>query len=221
MAGLFINSGVLFSTAQDAVTRALAATKNAKSPGTNDPLVAVIFAAATAEAFINEIGELASHPPIPGQLHPDEVSSCAVELAKVEDSRGTTQEKYLSAKAAFTGETYDKGSQPYQDFSLLFDLRNSLMHLKFDRIKSVKVNEADVQHPPVIERLRSKNVLAACDSDTITSWVTLICTPAVAEWACNACVAMVRSLLSCIPESYLKQQVNVLYKWSSLEANAI
>lgn len=211
MPGLFINSGMLFSTAQTASSRAAS---NDVSPGSNDALIAIVFAAAAVEASINEIAELASQPTIHGAPNPQEISSCAALLSEVEDSRGTTTLKYMMARAALTGTTYDKGSQPYQDFALLLDLRNALLHLKFDRIHNVKVNEVDVQHPRVIDRLRSRGLLAPTDKNTIASWVYLINTPVVAKWACGACSAMVKSLVACIPNSELKKAADLFYSWS-------
>ena len=214
--GIFINSGCLFGIAKQAYERAKADTEHDRSHKSNDPLISIVFAAAAAEAFINEIGELASHPTIPPPAsgpEPDEVQNVASLLSEVEDAHGTTKLKFLLGKLALSGKTFDKGVDPYQDFAILIELRNSLIHLKFDRIESIKIDAVSVRHPSVIDKLRSKNVLAEFESgeNTIASWLLRVATPAVARWACNATAGIVKDILASIPESELRGTVDILY----------
>jgi hypothetical protein len=213
---MFINSGCLFGIAKQAYERAKAGAKHDRSHESNEPLIAIVFAAAAGEAFINEIGELASQPagsfpelgPEPGQ-----VQTLAGLLSEVEDARGTTNLKYLLGKLALSGKTFDKGANPYQDFAILMDLRNSLMHLKFDRIESVKINEVRIHYPGVVAKLRSRNVLAQFEDDdnAVASWVFRISTPAVARWGCNATAAMVKDIVESIPDSELRRKADLFY----------
>jgi hypothetical protein len=210
--GMFINSGVLFEIAKRAYDRARDAAPHDRSPDSSDSLVAIVFSAVAAEAFINEIGELASQPDAAsrglGLTDPDEVKSLARLLSEVEDSRGSTNLKFLIGKLALVGQTFDKGVNPYQDLATLLELRNSLVHLKFDRWDSLD----EVVHPPVVSRLRSKNCLAEFEGESvIASWVTCVSTPAVARWACNATAAIVKDVVDSIPASDLRKKANFLY----------
>jgi hypothetical protein len=207
--GMFLNSGCLFGIAKQAYERAKAAAKHDRSHASNEPLISIVFAAAAAEAFINEIGELASLLP-----EPDQVQNVARLLS---EARGNTKLKFLLVKLALTGKPYDKGANPYQDFAILINLRNSLMHLKFDRIESVKINEVRVQHPRVINNLSSKNVLAQFEDDknVIASWLLRVSTPAVARWACNATAGIVKDVVESIPDSELRRQVHLYYSFGA------
>jgi hypothetical protein len=213
---MFINSGHLFGIAKQAYERAKAAAKHDRSHESNESLIAIVFAAAAGEAFINEIGELASQPtgffPELGP-EPEQVRTLAGLLSEVEDVRGTTNLKYLLGKLALSGKTFDKGANPYQDFAVLMDLRNSLMHLKFDRIESVKINEVHIRYPGVIAKLQSQNILAQFEDDdnAVASWVLRVSTPAVARWACNATASIVKDIVESIPDSELRRKADLCY----------
>jgi hypothetical protein len=212
--GTFVNSGYLFGIAKKAYERAKVAAKHERSHESLDPLISIVFAAAAGEAFISEIGELAQSAGVLGVgSEPREVQSVARVLSEVEDARGTTNLKFLLAKLALAGEPFDKGTNPYQDFAILIEVRNSLMHLKFDRIELVKTNELSIRHPPVITKLRSKNVLADVEGgeNTVTSWLLKISTPAVARWSCNATAAIVKDIVESIPASDLREKANLFY----------
>lgn len=211
MSGMFVNSGCLFGIAKQAYERAKAATGHDRSHESNKPLISIVFAAAAGEAFMNEIGELAGQRALAPQ--PEEVRSLAHLLSEVEDARGSTNLKVLIAKLALAGKTFDKGLNPYQDFAILIELRNSLMHLKIDRIERVKINEIRVHHPGVIDKLRSKNVLAQFENDrnAVASWLIRISTPAMARWSCNATVGIVKDIVESIPASELREEVDLFY----------
>jgi hypothetical protein len=216
MSGMFINSGHLFGIAKQAYERAKAGAKHDRSHDSNEPLISIVFAAAAGEAFINEIGELASQPtgffPELGS-EPDQVQSLAGLLSEVEDARGSTNLKYLIGKLALSGRTFDKGANPYQDFAILMDLRNSLMHLKFDRVESVRINEVRIHYPSVVAKLRSRSVLALFEDDdnAIASWVLRVSTPAVARWACNATARIVKDIVESMPDSELRRKSDLFY----------
>ena len=135
-------------------------------------------------------------------------------LSEVEDSRGSTNLKFLVGKLALVGKTFDKGANPYQDFAILLELRNSLVHLKFDRVKKgVQFNEISYDCPPVVGRLRSKNVLAEFEGaeNVVASWVNQVSTPAVARWACNVIAAIVKEVVDSIPPSDLREMADLFY----------
>jgi hypothetical protein len=89
-----------------------------------------VFSAAAGEAFINEIGELGSHADLASE--PAEVRNVATLIQEVENAKGRTTLKFHVAKLAITGKIFEKGSQPFDEFSLLMKLRNSLLHLEFE-----------------------------------------------------------------------------------------
>ena len=85
--------------------------------------------------------------------------------------------------------------------------------MKFDRIKSVKINEVDVVHPSIITKLQSKNILAQFEDDknTAASWLLKVGTPAVARWACNTTVEIIKDIVESIPQSGFRRTADLFY----------
>jgi hypothetical protein len=177
-----------------------------------DPLTAIVFSAATLEAFINEAAMLAAQRPNPhfSPTPPPSVRIFADLLDEVERSRGSIQLKFLLAKSIFTGESYNKGTQPYQDFDLLIRLRNELVHLRpKENFEFNPESGMSVKPAPIIEKLRSRNILA--EHLPNASLILLVSTRASARWACNTAAAMIQSVLEFIPESEFKSFLDLSY----------
>jgi hypothetical protein len=193
--GFFLNSGQLFAVAADAAKRSVAAEEGIWAPTLREPLIAIVFAAAAGEAFINELGEVAERW---WREEAEEVRTLGALLGAAESSRGNTELKYLLAKVALGKRTFDRGTKPFQDFALLLELRNALMHLKADRFEFASTPEPRVNYPSVIKKLRDKNILAELPPGT-TTWLALVSTAAVARWACNSTSTIVSDLVSELP----------------------
>ena len=148
-----------------------------------DGVVAVVFAALSLEAFINELGALAetAPPSDPPQVHA--FASC---LRIVEKTRGTTSQKFASAGKAFLGMPYDAGGEPFQSFDLLFTLRDAIVHLKSERLQFDDEGRlTNSSHTRVLERLRSQKIFAEYDPSAYVgaspTWISLLSTKAVAR----------------------------------------
>jgi hypothetical protein len=211
MVGIIFNAGPLFSIAKNAY-ETTKGTGSDRSSDHDEALVAIVFAAASLEAFINEAAELASIIDVPGEVTPTSVKTFASTAEEVGTGRGSIRLKFLLAKAAFQGETYDKGTQPYQDFNSLVDLRNALVHLKPRDKIIIQDGTLSVEVPSVINGLRSRKILAEFGPKSFVTWTALISTRAVARWACNTAAAMVHSVLDILPESHFKVQMESLYR---------
>jgi hypothetical protein len=186
--GYFLNSGILFSVAVSAHDRLKSAPAD-KIGGQNDALVAILFSAATLEAFVMELALMAEsdsalfgHKPL---------QSVAAVLDETENSRGSIRLKFLLAKVILGGETYDKGAQPYQDFDTLFAMRDAIIHMKPEKITG--------EPHKILQRLRAKDLCEDAEPGVTASWLGQISTRAVARWACNVVVEMVESLKACLP----------------------
>jgi hypothetical protein len=215
--GMSVSSAHLFVVAKAAYSRALAASTDTRQHVPYDPLIAIVFAAASGEAFINELTLVAAHPSVidPGLgAEPQEVNDLIAMLSEADDNRAKTGFKFLVAKLAVARHTYDKGANPYQDFATLMDLRNSLVHMRPERIEGVlgKGKYPSFRRPPVLERLRAKNVLVQLKGESRAGWLYLVSTAATAKWACNATAGIVSDLFNSMPPSQLKGRVDVFYK---------
>lgn len=219
--GIFVNAGHLFGIAKDAYERAKSE-EGDRSGKSSDALVAIVFSAVAAEAFINELAELASQAPEhvwpEAGSEPHEVSDLARLVSEANGLHGSVKLKFHLAKIALSGSSFDEGGVPYQDFALLMELRNTLAHLKFDKIRSVRINEVDVEPPAIIKKLRSKNILAQFDDEenVIASWLYWVSTRAAAKWACNATSGIVRDMCAAIPDGELRRMTELFYSHSGV-----
>lgn len=173
----------------------------------NDALVAIIFAALSLEAFINELGVIAMEAKASG--HGEGFLDQLINA--IDESQGTkrtTQEKFMMASEALSNK-FDKGKNPYQDFADLFRLRDCLVHLKpEERIEIDEDNNWTYSGRKLIERLRSKNIVQEYTS--ISSITLSVSTAVAAKWACDTASAMVTAILDGIPNSEFSENNEVL-----------
>jgi hypothetical protein len=150
------NSPTLFSIAVDSAKRI---TGVPREGGHNEALVSVVFAAASLEAFLNESAYLAGRKAgSPGE--PPAVSAFAQVIEEAEESKGSIQSKFQLANLVLSGETYDKGAAPYQEFSDLIAVRNLLMHGKgIEQFLTIDGKKVVLNPAAVIYKLTGKNIL--------------------------------------------------------------
>jgi hypothetical protein len=166
----------LMHIAFDAAERARA---DAQRPNalTLDSITAIVMASAAAEAFINELAEdIELFRGGRAHFDPDTTSldDCAAAVLKLEEARGTTEEKYLAASRALSGKAFEKGIQPFQDFAQLLDLRDAIMHLK----------PSDTRGPKGTAALAQRKLTYVTDPPL--PWFDQLETPEMALWAATA-----------------------------------
>ena len=193
--GISFACGTLYIAAADAYRRCEAA---APTPRTYfqsyDPFVAVVFAAAAFEGFINDAIEAAL--PRPPVNHGPLCTQFATIGKHLRERYAKTEEKLDLAHVVFAGKPFDRGMCPHQDWALLARLRNKLLHMRPEGYFEYgdDMTQGELVCPKVIEGLRTKNILD--DSGTqCASWHPLIQTVAVARWACDVAADMVDALL--------------------------
>jgi len=212
--GIFVNAGPLFGRATAAYERAKRTATSDREPGQMDALEAIVFSVVALEAFINEAAELAT---LPGPSNPARVTSFARLIEEVERSHGSLHLRFMLAHYAFAGETYEPDRLPFQDFVLLVDLRNALIHYSSrDRSReSFTLNEEGVPAftpAKIVERLRARNIAAEVDPPVPESWLQAVATVAVARWSCTCAATMVGSILDVLPESLFKMRMEFFYR---------
>lgn len=203
------SSGHLFSIAKQAYERTIG-DKSDREPGKKDALIAVVFAASSLEAFINELADLATAEL--SQPHSESAKVFASLMDEVENSRGSIRLKFMLAKFVLSGSTYRKDEQLFQDFNNLFMVRNALVHLKPEEEFNITLDGhfIRVKEPKVLKAL-PKNILAKYEKKTAANWKSMISTQAAAKWACNTAARMVRSIIDVIPESLFKKFADLQY----------
>jgi hypothetical protein len=200
----------LFKIAGRAYERALATAEKSvipveldRRPDQPDALVSVVFAVATLEAFFNEIED-------------ENLPGLARALRAADRDREVVAAKLNAISSLFTGTPYSKGKRPFQDLKLLLNLRNAVLHLKprdeFE-FKGTLIQPGVVPLVKVenelLEKLRSKNILARIpvsppDQGT---FLAVVRTAAVAQWACNTAVDVMQAVVRMIPAGDLRDRL--------------
>jgi len=154
------------------------------------PITALLLAAASSEAFLNEFCE---YVPLIYQAHrvamPPALASCVDILNDLEGSRISVTTKYLYASRVLGDKGFNAGQNPYQDFRLLVDLRNAIMHMRVAR-DNVARRATDV----LIGRGLARPAIAPT-----LSWFDCLKTSAVAQWAHESAFALIVSFLQMVP----------------------
>lgn len=220
-----MNAGHIFGRAVAGYRRAKESASDRglgdRDMGPMDALESVVFSVAALEGFINETAELASYPVPPGAGEkPPSVASLATLISEADkDRRASLGLKFQLARYCLTGAAYDISQLPYQDFSLLIDLRNSLIHYR--SLETLSQNEDGVlvfNPAKILARLRAKNVTGVIDGEErakhpiVTLWLNRISTVAVARWSCRTASAMVYSVLDSLPYWYWREPMELAYR---------
>jgi len=213
------SANVLFAAARSAA-------KSCRKPGgerqyvKHHPLVAVVFSSLSCEAFFNELIEMCTPPSMPGSpAHPLELSKLWCIGRDPEFEGKASLDKYQEARRILCGQPFEKGKLPFQDFKLLFDVRNAIVHARpLDEEEFVWTGTGQARvltsrirkSHPMLAKLRSKRLTANTASPE--NWICKISTPAAACWACNVASKMVKALVDALPVCYTKDVLTVYWQ---------
>jgi hypothetical protein len=204
MPGMDLHCGQVWCMACEARDRAIAAVSENPNVWPTDAIVAIVLAAASTEAFINEFAEFIdmwgkNDPSLREMLSPA-VRACADALIEIEAARGTLTLKYLVASLVLCGKTFDKGSNPYQDFATLIKLRNDLMHLKPQDVFVHAPDANEMEVPKYIEALSQRGLAYTPATRVGVSWFDRLHTVDMAKWACATAHAIILAVLAMTPD---------------------
>jgi len=145
-----------------------------------------VLCAATLEGFLNELAfafQTFKGPPAAVAL--------AGLLEEAEEVRASPTAKLRFAAYALSGIFPSKGDRPIQRVKALFQLRNSLMHLRpeqmFTLIDEHPYLEKKPKTPSEVELLIGEG-LVALPADYTGTWRDLVVTQSIARWAYNTTV---------------------------------
>ncbi len=208
---LMLACGSLHLLAKKAYERTLTATSE-RTPDQPDALSAIILSVVSLEAFVGELVEvvrgLIPHCPEDSRNRGKALID-ALEL--IQEGKGQLALKFQVAKFILSGTSYETGAKPYQDFDLLLDIRNGLIHPKAFAVKS---DESGASVDPLRkfrEKLRSLEIIAEFSEENVmaplSTWVQ---TRAAAHWACNTAVEMAHALFETPAEDRLVQMLRTI-----------
>jgi hypothetical protein len=173
----------------------------------SDPLIAIVFSALGAEAFINELAEMAqrdadiSEPDL-GNI--DTLRHLAATLTAIDNERPPEQlqRKYLEASRILSGQAFRRGSPAFQEFKALIQLRDALVHPRHQDV----TDRAGYISPrlPVVKNLQQRGLTRSRGSRRSgvpegMSWLDELVTVDIAHWAYQAAVGIVRAVGDMLP----------------------
>jgi hypothetical protein len=179
----FFYTGQIYNIAMESYKKSIPQTQQNKP--CDDALVAIIFSVLTLESAMSQMIDMAKSF---RKMSP-KIDMFADFLDALEDARINLKDKYFFAHWLLCGKKPDRGTKLYQDFSLLIDIRNALVHLKPDKI-FIETKVDKILKELNKRRLLSKGFLPPHKSGKRTIWVPYISNSNVAKWACNTAVSM-------------------------------
>jgi|HubBroStandDraft_2_1064218.scaffolds.fasta_scaffold73442_1 hypothetical protein len=196
--GMYVNAGSLFKNAVEVCD---GLTASAAIQARRDALVSIVLATISTEAFINELHNGAEAQS--GAAAPGWINALGYMLGEAEKSRASIESKYQLARFILTGQPFDRGVSPSQDFALLISVRNLIVHAKPQDAKVRRDADGKLVwvEPNIMCRLQGSRVLGVSESlrnaastlgaDTIVSdMLAEISTHSVAQWACKAAAGL-------------------------------
>jgi hypothetical protein len=143
---------------------------------TSDTIGALLLSAMSAESFINELGTRLSLLSAYSGKNLTRWANIGTFLEQLEAEHAQIRSKYLLVSNLLPGKPFVKGKPPFQDFSLLIDIRNDFAHPK-----------AQQDAPKYIQSFSQKGWLydKKTDEPKLVGWMFQLETPEVAAWACR------------------------------------
>ena len=201
MPAYYYHSPAIWMLARDARNRAVdVVTANAESPAA-DAIVAILLAAAASEGFINEVAELYIPKRLDSHL-PVSLVAFGTKIQEMEQAYASTLDKYSAGAFMLSGAEFDKGKNPYQDFALLFAVRNAVMHIKaIDQAGPIEDEKMTFTMPKVVRCLQQKKLARPSSKDVGASWYDALQTDRLASWACSSSLQMILAILAMLSDS--------------------
>jgi hypothetical protein len=197
----FVHSPQIWLLARDARDRATAAIQKEPKAYAVDAVTAFVLSASAAEGFINELAGICRLRLRDSAL-PAGVAAFAEMHEELERQSVGTLTKYLMASYTLSRAMFDKGKNPYQDFALLFRLRDLLMHLK--AIDQEGPREGDLHTftmPKLVMTFQQRKLARQSEGNQGMSWLAALQTGDMAAWACDTSLQMMLAVLNMIPDS--------------------
>jgi len=198
--GMSYTSGKHLNLARSACKRA--------EENSSESIVGIIFSAMAIETFLNEVIEQGSglqHILI-SKAEKERIQTMTSVLGKLEEQRVSLRAKIEMAHFILKGKSLDTGGLPYQDFSLLIDLRNALVHKRPETFETALPLDLSVtiKPHPLVNRLAKRKIIPLPPKRSAPQWETYISVPEVAVWAHNLAIDMVKFMVNLFRDAHLK-----------------
>ncbi len=173
----------LWNVAADAAARAREVQVRHPGASTSDALAAVVLSTSAAEAFINELTWSLCYLPTLTLDSPKWAEVGAI-LDELEESHTPVHVKYMLASRMLPGVPLRRDAAPFQDFCLLFRVRDLIVHPR---------PEESERSRKVARALRSRKL---DDGSVGNGFVYEVQTPRLARWACRSVHEVIWDMLA-------------------------
>jgi hypothetical protein len=177
-----------WNVAAEAAQRAKKTRKVHPKAFTSDTINAILLSAMSTEAFINELGSQLSFLDSEDKNDLDKFTSLGHLLGELETGRAQIKSKYLLASNLLPGKPFRRGKQPFQDFSLLVDIRNDFAHPRPEQDPQPKY----LKHFSQMKWLYNR----PGKEPKVVGWIFRLQTPEIAAWACRVASSIIYDLIT-------------------------
>jgi len=140
-------------------------------------------------------------PTRPDSHLPASLADFGRKIQELEQARSTTLCKYLAAAPILSGTKFEKGRKLYQDFALLFKVRDALLHIKAVNQAGPPEGELTIFTMPDLVKTFQGRLLAKPSQKTVgASWLDALETDKMASWACETALNMMLAVLDMVPD---------------------
>lgn len=175
--------------------------------GDGEPLLSILLAALSVEAFFNDLEYLLNK--IDFARSSPALDALGTSLSEIEDVKGSTRSKIRISYLVLNGRSFDKGAQPYQDLDLLIRLRDALVHSKPVIVDYEQPRESS--NFGIVRGLSSRKLIPKGSEHGPKGWRTQALVPSVARWSFNVALASCRVIVSSLPSGDLNQLLYLSY----------
>jgi len=183
-----------------------------------EAMPAIVLATIAFECFINEITYDVSselwRKPIKVFMH------AAAWLELFESKHLSTLEKIEVLHFSLSGTKIDRGAQPYQDLSLLYWIRDQLIHRKPEGVGAWHPGDGDGEHEPhkFVKVLTARGIIEMSSANAPPAWSQIVLNENTARWAFNTAVSGVRLIVELLPTSPLREIYDFKFQDTQPEA---
>jgi len=164
-------------------------------------LDAIIYSAFAVEAFVNDFATMGGILEI--DRAPYKIRMAVKSLQRAEKNRKSTMDKTAVLYQMLSGFKPNKGSDPLKRLSLLFELRDKIVHSKADIVTGTARTPIVAS---LIARLDQQGELIPKNMSRLYDWRCMIDqSPNVANWALETARSIAKWIRDACPDSAVKE----------------
>lgn len=189
---MFLAWTQLYSCAKNAATRVNCESELYSIIGDAEAITSIIMSVSAIEAFINELSDVIEQESPYLDCQSIELGN---KLLSAEERRLSLDDK-VRIVVEHSGQSFDLSKRPLQDFRLLVELRNALVHYKTHN----QTSRNSLKPIKLLTKLRSKKILLnrpyVQRSSPAYTWLHDVSTVQAARWSTDTTLAVITYLSS-------------------------